>query len=206
MKIHPKHKVVALTAPLAALAVSNVNAAYDAFLKIEGPEVKGESDRPGHEDEIEILSFSWGVSNPDAKALHGGGSGGGKVTLSEFTITKKTDKASPVLFRNAVLGEEHHFDGDEYAIRLIMVYTPDEGEPVEMFSIELNDSQIAELRSTVVPAERGGEDEPTESVSFSFGKIRMNVSDRDEHGDYTGLTSDRAIAVDNPALEDDEIF
>ena len=203
MKIFQFYKFVALSVMTAVLAVSNVNAAYDAFLKIEGPDVKGESQADGRENEIDILSFSWGVSNPSAQALHGGGSGGGKVTLSELTITKRTDKASPQLFRNAVLGQAHSGAEGHYPIRLVMVYTPaDHGEPVEMFSIELNDCQIAELRSTVVPAKRGSDDEPSETLSLSFEQIRMNASVRDGHGGYTGLTPERAIEVDNPALED----
>lgn len=117
-------------------------------------------------------------------------------------IVKNTKR---VLFRNAVVEEEHLFDGDEYPIRLVMVYMPEDSEPVEMFSIELNQSQIAELHANVVPAARGGGDDvPMESLSLSFGKIRMNAAGRDEDGGYRELMPDEAIAVDNPAFEDDE--
>ena len=86
-----------------------------------------------------------------------------------------------------------------------MRYTPDDGhgESVQMFSIELNNSQIAELHSRVEPASRGGgNDRPSESLSFSFGKITMNASSQDEGGGYGVLNPDDAIGVDNPALED----
>ncbi len=204
MKSISTSKVVALTTPLAALAVSNVNAAYDAFLKIEGPDVKGESRVEGHEDSIEILSFSWGVSNPGAIGTIGGGSGGGKVSVSDFKITKRTDKASPQLFRSAVVAEHWVGDEDHAPIRLVMVYSPeDSDESVEVFSIELDNSIISELRGEVVPAARGDDgDRPTESLSLSFGKIKMNFSDQDDGGNYLGLEPDRAISVDNPALED----
>ena len=38
--------------------------AYDSFLKIEG--IKGESLDSKHKDEIEVLSFSWGATQPGA--------------------------------------------------------------------------------------------------------------------------------------------
>ena len=200
MKTSYKTQVGVLTALVAALAVSNVNAAYDAFLKIEG--VEGESTRDGHEGEIEILSFSWGVSNPGAIETIGGGSGAGKVTLSDFTVAKRSDKASPKLFRAAVR-EDIFEEADGHApIRLVMIYTP-EGteESVEVFSIELDNSVISELRSTVVPAARGGDDEPTESLSFAYGKVTMNASGR--NGDtYHPLRAEDAVSADNPALED----
>ena len=209
MKTPSKSKVVALTAPLAALAVSNVHAAYDAFLKIEG--VEGESTRDGHAGEIEILSFSWGVSNPGAiDTISGTGSGAGKVSVSDFTVTKQIDKSSPQLFRSAVLAD--HFldpddDNDTVPIRLIMTYTPDGSDAsVEVLSMELNNVVISELHAKVEPAARGGgDDRPMESISFTFGQVKVNYSEQAD-GEYVGLEPDRAIAIENPALEDDEPF
>jgi hypothetical protein len=102
MKTSIAPKVVALSVLLAALVVSNVNAAFDAFLKIDG--IDGEATATGHEDQIEILSFSWGVSNPSALAQHGGSGSGGPVLLP-VTMAKRIDKATPKLMRAAVAGE-----------------------------------------------------------------------------------------------------
>ena len=49
--------------------------AFDAFLKIDG--IEGESTDKTHPGEIEIQSFSWGVSNT-ASGGAGGGGGAGK--------------------------------------------------------------------------------------------------------------------------------
>jgi type VI secretion system secreted protein Hcp len=46
--------------------------AFDAFLKLDG--IDGESADAKYKGAIEILSFSWGVSNAGS---HGSGSGGG---------------------------------------------------------------------------------------------------------------------------------
>ena len=56
--------------------------AFDAFMKVEG--VKSESTRAGHEKEIELISFSWGASNPTSIGI-GEGGGSGKVSVSTIS-------------------------------------------------------------------------------------------------------------------------
>ena len=65
--------------------------ALEAFLKIEG--IPGESRREGHADEIDILSFSFGASNPTTVAK-GSGAGASQVSISSFNIMKTTDLTS----------------------------------------------------------------------------------------------------------------
>jgi type VI secretion system secreted protein Hcp len=72
------------------------------FLKIEG--IKGESTVRDHKGEIDVVGFSFGASNPGTGAT-GGGGGAGKVSISSFTITKKLDKSSPLLFKACATGE-----------------------------------------------------------------------------------------------------
>jgi type VI secretion system secreted protein Hcp len=72
------------------------------FLKIEG--IKGESTVRDHKGEIDVVGFSFGASNPSTGAT-GGGAGAGKVSISSFTITKKLDKSSPLLFKACATGE-----------------------------------------------------------------------------------------------------
>ena len=48
----------------------------DTHIKFDG--VDGESNHKDHKGEIEVLSWSWGISN--ASGLAGGGSGKGKGT------------------------------------------------------------------------------------------------------------------------------
>jgi type VI secretion system secreted protein Hcp len=72
------------------------------FLKIEG--IKGESTVRDHKGEIDVVGFSFGASHPST-AASGGGGGAGKVSISSFTITKKLDKSSPLLFKACATGE-----------------------------------------------------------------------------------------------------
>src|SRR5919201_1623511 len=75
--------------------------AVDAFLKIAG--VPGESSDIKHKGEIDVLAFSWNIKQ--SIAAPGGGGGAGKAQVSDFSIIKRIDSASPVLF-GAVCGGE----------------------------------------------------------------------------------------------------
>ena len=77
-------------------------AAVDYFLKIDG--VDGESTDDKHKGEIDIESFSWGVTQTGTQSF-GGGGGTGKAQLHDFNFTKVVSKASPVLFQACASGQ-----------------------------------------------------------------------------------------------------
>jgi type VI secretion system secreted protein Hcp len=75
--------------------------ALDIFAKIG--DIKGESADDKHKDEIEVLSFSWGVTN--AATIGGGGGGGaGRATFHDLSFTHTIDKASPRLLQACATG------------------------------------------------------------------------------------------------------
>jgi type VI secretion system secreted protein Hcp len=78
--------------------------AFDAFLKIEG--IQGESSDKTHPGEIEIESFSWGVSNTGSVVV-GGGAGAGKAVSQDFHFATSLSKASPSLMLACATGR--HF-------------------------------------------------------------------------------------------------
>src|SRR5688572_23257339 len=77
----------------------------DSNLKLAG--VEGESKHKDHKNEIELLSWSWGATQPSSAGM-GGGSGKGKATPGDLSFTHMYDKASPVLAKNCISGK--HFD------------------------------------------------------------------------------------------------
>ena len=79
-------------------------AAVDYFLKIEG--IEGESIDDRHKGEIDIMSFSWGMSNSGTFAS-GGGSGAGKVSFGSIRLNTPVSKASPMIFESVATGK--HF-------------------------------------------------------------------------------------------------
>jgi type VI secretion system secreted protein Hcp len=75
--------------------------ASDIFAKIG--DIKGESLDAKHKDEIEVLSFSWGVTMA-ATASPGSGGGTGKATFQDLSVVHTIDKASPKLLEACATG------------------------------------------------------------------------------------------------------
>ena len=74
--------------------------AIQIHLKIPG--IEGESTHKGHEKEIEVRSWAWGVENA-AKPGTGGG-GAGKAVTRELVFTHGYDAASPLLAKSCAKG------------------------------------------------------------------------------------------------------
>jgi type VI secretion system secreted protein Hcp len=74
----------------------------DYFLQITG--IAGESKEAKHKDWIDVLSWSFGESNPSQPAT-GGGAGAGKVQMQDFNFMAVTSKASPKLFLACATGQ-----------------------------------------------------------------------------------------------------
>jgi type VI secretion system secreted protein Hcp len=75
--------------------------AADIFAKIG--DIKGESLDDKHKDEIEVLSWSWGVTNA-GKVQAGSAAGAGKASFHDLSFTHTIDKASPVLLQTCATG------------------------------------------------------------------------------------------------------
>lgn len=73
----------------------------DYHLKIDG--IDGESEDKGHEKQIDLTNFAWGVVNRGSTG-QGGGGGAGKSTANDFGFTKRVDSASPKLMQAAATG------------------------------------------------------------------------------------------------------
>ena len=75
--------------------------ASDIFAKIG--DIKGESVDAKHKDEIEVFSFSWGVTNA-VPAGTGSGAAVGRATFHDLTLVHRIDKASPMLLEACATG------------------------------------------------------------------------------------------------------
>ena len=101
--------------------------AVDMFLKIEG--IKGESADKAHKDEIDVLAWSWGISQSGSAQL-GPGAGAGKVSVQDLSFTKYIDASSPDLLLSCCNGK--HLDEALLTVRKA-------GEnPVEYLKIKMN--------------------------------------------------------------------
>jgi type VI secretion system secreted protein Hcp len=129
--------------------------ASDIFLKVDG--IKGESTDVNHKDEVEVLSWSWGVAQAPNSSAGGGGSG--KPSIGELVISKQVDKASPNLFRSCLTGR--HIKDVELAHRRAGA-----GQ-TNFLVIKLRQVLITSLNASSA----GGGARPTENISIAFDKV-----------------------------------
>jgi len=139
----------------------------DFFLKIEG--VDGEATAKNHTNEIKIHSWSWGASQVTSVS-GSGGSGAGKASLSDISIMKDYDKASPELFK-ALLEGKHL---SEATLTAQKSSGADTGTPFLVVT-------LGELYVTSQQV-RGSSEIPSESVSFSYNTIKVDYSAQVEGG------------------------
>jgi type VI secretion system secreted protein Hcp len=139
--------------------------AVDVFLKLA--DVKGESKDDKHKDEIEVLSWSWGISNPvDARA--GAGKGAGKANFNDLSFMHSVDRASPVLMKACAMGD--HFKEATLTSR-----KAGKGQQ-EYLIVKLKEVFV----SSVQPS--GSSEHPMESVSLVFGHIDLEYKPQKEDG------------------------
>jgi type VI secretion system secreted protein Hcp len=146
--------------------------AYDAFLKLT--DIKGESKDKTHKGEIDIFSFSFGVSQPGI-ASHGGGGGAGKSSFSDFSFMHHADSSSPVLFQKCSSGE-HLKEG-------LITLRKAGGTQLEYLKIKLTDVLISSVQYS---GSSQGDDVPTESISINFSKIEMDYQPQGPDGKAEG--------------------
>jgi type VI secretion system secreted protein Hcp len=147
--------------------------AADIFAKLG--DIKGESLDDKHKDEIEVLSWSWGVSN-SGTAVAGTGGGEGKASFHDLSFTHKIDKASPVLMQACATGV-HLKDAT------ITHRKAGKGQQ-EFLVIKMNDVIV-----TGVSHSDSGADGSMESVTLAFAKVDLEYKPQKADG-----TLDAAIA------------
>jgi type VI secretion system secreted protein Hcp len=131
--------------------------ASDIFAKIG--DIKGESLDDKHKNEIEVLSFSWGVTNSGSIAS-GGGAGTGKATFQDLSIVHRIDKASPALMQACATGTH---------IKEATITHRKAGKgQQEYLVVKMNDILITSV------THGGASGEPaSESVSLVFAKVAL---------------------------------
>jgi type VI secretion system secreted protein Hcp len=141
------------------------------FMKLEG--IKGESKDSVHKDEIDVLAWSWGVSNSGSAHI-GGGAGAGKANFQDLSFTKWVDLSSASLLLAAANGK--HITKATLTVRKA-------GEsPVEYIIITMSEVFV----TAVSTGGSGGEDRLTENVTLNFGKIEYQYKEQAATGKAGG--------------------
>ena len=146
--------------------------AMDMYIKIGT--LKGESRDKAHAGEIDVLAWSWGMSN-SGSAHMGGGAGAGKVNVQDLSFTKYIDKASPDLMLACC-------NGKHYDTALLTVRKAGE-KPLEYLKITMTELMV----TSVSTGGSGGEDRLTENVTLNFAAVKVDYIEQTA----TGGTGDK---------------
>jgi len=151
---------ISLFTILVGFSFQDAFAAVDMFLKIEG--VEGESKDKAHGKEIDVLFLNWSSAMQSSRA---GAAGTVKASVEDVSVTKYIDKATPKLFESLATGK--HIAEAKIVVRSTG------GNPVEYLKYTLRDVMI----SSYSTGGSSGDDRPTESISFNYGKIEVEYTE-----------------------------
>lgn len=143
--------------------------AQDFFLKLDG--ITGESIKAGHIDSIELLAWSWGLSNSANLHTGAGGGGTGKASIQDISFTKYLDKTSPTIVQQCATGKH-------YANAILTCRKTSGDLPIDYLIFEFTDVVV----SAVSTGGSGGEDALTENVTLNFAKFKMTYATQTKAG------------------------
>jgi type VI secretion system secreted protein Hcp len=146
------------------------------FLKIEsakqGP-IKGEAQDQNHKDEIDVISWSWGMAAKSALSSTGPSS---KATLHELSIVKAVDSASTGLMSA--------MRNNDLIKKAVLTVRKAGGAPHEYFKVTIEKGRITAL--DVDAASFSATGQVTEKLSLAFQKIGVEYVPQGADGQPKG--------------------
>ena len=141
--------------------------AVDIFIKIDG--ATGELKDSAHQGEIDVLSWTWGMTQSGSRHV-GGGGGTGKVAVHDLSFVKYVDKSSTDLMLFCCNGK--HISEATLVVRKA-------GEsPLEYLKIKMTQCLI----TSVETGGAGEQDRLTETVTVNFAKVEVDYTPQKEDG------------------------
>ena len=151
-----------------ALPLLTLRGAMDMFLNVAG--VPGESLDDKHKGEIDVLAWSWRMSNPGS--FHNGGKGSTRMpSAQDISFTKFIDKASPNLMY-------HLFTGEPMESAKLTIRKAGGAYAVEYLVFTLSPVIV----TSYTTGGSGNEDRFTENVSLNFGKMSLDYTEQHQDG------------------------
>ncbi|CAB3698298.1 Hemolysin-coregulated protein (uncharacterized) [Achromobacter spanius] len=141
--------------------------AVDMFMKIDG--ANGESKDANHKDWTDIVSFSWGATQPGNLAS-GGGLGAGKASFNDLHVVARIDKAAPAVMKHCASGK--HLG----KIELSMCKAG--GEQIEYSKITLEDVIVSSVQ---ISGDRSAEGVVV-NFAFQAAKVKQQYWEQTEKG------------------------
>jgi type VI secretion system secreted protein Hcp len=150
--------------------------AVDMFIKLG--DIKGESKDAKFKETIDVLAWSWGLSQ--SGTFHAGAGGGaGKVNVQDLSLTKYVDSASTALIIAACKGT--------HIKQAVLTVRKAGDEPLEYIKITMDKVMVTSLST----GGSGGEDRLTENCTLNFAKFKVEYTAQSDTGGK-GTTSTAA--------------
>jgi type VI secretion system secreted protein Hcp len=143
--------------------------AVDMFMELD--KINGESKDKvyGPKKAIDVLAWSWGMSQ--SGSFHAGGGGGaGKANFQDISFTKWVDNSTPTLMQMVATGK--HIASGTLTVRKAGT------TPLEYIKIKLTEVMVTSLST----GGSGGEDRLTENVTLNFAKVEFDYTPQKEDG------------------------
>ena len=141
--------------------------ATEIFLKIG--DIKGESLAKGHENEIDAISWNWGMTQTIAMKS-ASGAAMGKVQVQDITISKHVDKSSPSLMLACCSGKRY----PDATLVLRKAGT----KPIEYLKIIMRDVMV----SSVAVGTSSDQDKVAENISLGFVEFKVEYFPQNKDG------------------------
>ena len=132
--------------------------AIDMFLKIGN--INGESLDATHKSWVDVLAWSWGISNSGSTHV-GGGAGAGQANFQDLSYTSYLDASTTPLMKAVATGQ--HLKSAFLNVRRAG------SAPTEFLKITMTEVLVTSLST----GGSGGEDRLTQNVTLNFAKVKV---------------------------------
>ncbi len=150
--------------------------ASDVFLSVQtkrAGKVKGEVTTEGHEDEVQVLRWGWGVS---ANTAIGSNERTARRVYQQLIVTKGIDTASTALLSALATNDEIK--------EAVLTMRKAGGEALDYFTMTLNGARVVAIDIDV-----GDDGRPLERVAIAFTKIGIAYQPQEGGGIGKGTFS-----------------
>lgn len=147
----------------------------DIFLSVRGARsgvIKGECQDQAHANEIDVVSWSWGMQ---ARPALGGGGATGKAIVHELKIVKRVDSASTPLMSA--------LRSNEMISKAVLTQRKAGKAQLEFLKITIEQGRVTGL---TIEADQAGGTDLFEHLSFSFNKISVEYVPQGADGQARG--------------------
>ncbi|KAF1045360.1 Hcp family type VI secretion system effector [Xylophilus sp.] len=139
------------------------------------PNIKGQTQVKGFEDQLEVYSFQFGAGLHVTPGTTNSERTVGTASFSEVTLTRNSDSATPQLLQHLAAGEV--LAGDT----IVTFVREDKGEKLPLLIVTLTDVILS-----TVSISSGG-DLPSETIALNYAVIKVDYTKQKEEGSKEGV-------------------